>query len=134
MSCPACATGLPPRSAMHRDTPHGSRLDIANAYALGDLQTREEFIASINFGAASDMVHEVVGLGRGIVVTAAGIEAIISAALGDDRRLATEKAEEATSNSDRDYAGKQTEAYAQPVRGMRLEETEHHMTESEDTP
>ena len=28
---------LPPRSAMHRDTPAGSRLEIANAYAIGRL-------------------------------------------------------------------------------------------------
>jgi hypothetical protein len=30
-------TTLPPRSAMHRDTPPGSRLEIANAYAVGRL-------------------------------------------------------------------------------------------------
>ena len=29
---------LPPRSAMHRDTPAGSRLAIANAYAVGRLK------------------------------------------------------------------------------------------------
>ena len=28
---------LPPRGAMHRDTPPGSRLAIANAYAVGRL-------------------------------------------------------------------------------------------------
>jgi len=28
---------LPPRRAMHRDTPAGSRIEIANAYAIGRL-------------------------------------------------------------------------------------------------
>ena len=28
---------LPPRGAMHRDIPKGSRLEIANAYAVGRL-------------------------------------------------------------------------------------------------
>ena len=33
---------LPPRGAMHRDTPKGSRLEIANAYAVGRLVDWEE--------------------------------------------------------------------------------------------
>ena len=33
---------LPPRGAMHRDTPEGSRLEIANAYAVGRLVDWEE--------------------------------------------------------------------------------------------
>ena len=42
---------LPLRSAMHRDTPAGSRLNVANAYALGHLMTREEFVASLDMEA-----------------------------------------------------------------------------------
>ncbi len=32
---------------MHRDTPPGSRLEIANAYAIGELMTKEQWIKAL---------------------------------------------------------------------------------------
>ena len=40
-------TTLPQRSAMHRDTPPGSRLEIANAYAVGELKTEAQWTARV---------------------------------------------------------------------------------------
>ena len=39
---PTMSEQLPPRGAMHRDNPAGSRLEIANAYAVGRLVERME--------------------------------------------------------------------------------------------
>ena len=39
---------LPLRSAMHRDVPNGSRLEIANAYAVGELMTEAEWSKTVN--------------------------------------------------------------------------------------
>ena len=48
------------------------------------LMTRQEVYDSLDLGKASDVMHEVVGLGRGVVVTSSGIAAVIAAAFGKD--------------------------------------------------
>ena len=53
---------------------------IVAAYAAGDLMTREEVRDSLDLAEASDVMHEAVGLGRGVVVTSAAIDAVIAAA------------------------------------------------------
>ena len=73
---------------MHRDTPAGSRLNVANAYALGHLMTREEFIASLDMEAA---VAQMDSLGWPLPSempppgwVKAEVRAIIDAAIGED--------------------------------------------------
>ena len=60
------------------------RSRLFRAYIEGTLMTREEVYDSLNLGTASDVMHKVMGLGPGVVVTSAGIDAVIDAAFGRD--------------------------------------------------